>query len=344
VFAWVVVLAAVAAVWLGVLMRPAEAGTGIARSTQVSWAAAAVRVTGLAAADPVVRDRVAEGRKTRYVVQPGDSLSGIAAALGVTGGWPAVYAANRAVIGPDPGLVRAGTVLTIPSRPAPAAPAPPPAPAPPAPRHHPAPPGGRHHRPARPTALAGIPRWLTALLAIAALVIAAAFAADFAAAAWRRRRRAAPAAPAAAPAVTAVTAATVDCGSARAGRGGIVVADYDRLVVTWSPSDDTTYVLRPPGTEPSVILPIARLVLPEVRYIQLAARLGVPASWPIVLADYPKLVVTRSSNDDTVYVLRPPGEDPEAVLRAARLVLPEGPYGELADQLGVPAAWPVEQL
>jgi hypothetical protein len=188
-----------------------------------------------------------------------------------------------------------------------------------------------------------MPRWLTTLLAIAALVIAAAFAADFAVAAYRSRRHAARAAPAVAPAATAVTAATVDRGSVGAGWGRIVVTDYNRPVVTWSPSDDTIYVLRPPGTEPSAILPIARLVLPEVRYIQLAARLGVPASWPIVLADYPKLVVTRSSNDDTVYVLRPSGEDPEAVLRAARLVLPEGPYGELADQLGVPAVWPMEQ-
>lgn len=61
-----------------------------------------------------------------------------------------------------------------------------------------------------------------------------------------------------------------------------------------------------------------------------------------MLADYPKLVVTRSNRDDTVYVLRPPGQDPEAVLRAARLILPEEPYGELADQLGIPASWPME--
>jgi hypothetical protein len=67
-----------------------------------------------------------------------------------------------------------------------------------------------------------------------------------------------------------------------------------------------------------------------------------PASWPIVVADYDRLVVTRSRPDDTVYVLRPPGEDPAAILRAARLVLPEGPYGELADQLGVSASWPME--
>ena len=44
------------------------------------------------------------------------------------------------------------------------------------------------------------------------------------------------------------------------------------------------------------------------------------------LADHDRLVVTRNTRDDTVYVLRPPGEDPRAILRVARLVLPEGPY------------------
>ena len=62
----------------------------------------------------------------------------------------------------------------------------------------------------------------------------------------------------------------------------------------------------------------------------------------IVLADHDRLIVTHSKGDDTVYVLRPPGEDPKAILRAARLVLPEDPYEELADQLGVPAGWPME--
>jgi hypothetical protein len=62
----------------------------------------------------------------------------------------------------------------------------------------------------------------------------------------------------------------------------------------------------------------------------------------IVLADYDRLVVTRNMRDDTVYVLRPPGEDPGAILRVARLVLPEGPYGELAKQLGMPAIGPVK--
>jgi hypothetical protein len=62
----------------------------------------------------------------------------------------------------------------------------------------------------------------------------------------------------------------------------------------------------------------------------------------IIMADHERLIVTYSLHDDTVYVLTPPGEDPRAVLRAARLVLPEGQYQELAGQLGVPATWPAE--
>ncbi len=121
-----------------------------------------------------------------------------------------------------------------------------------------------------------------------------------------------------------------------------MVADYDRVVVTCSTRDGTVYVLRPPGAEPAAILQAARLVLPEGPYRQLAGELGLPAAWPIVVADYDRVVVTCSTRDGTVCVLRPPGEDPQAILRAARLVLPEWSYGELADQLGVPAAWPME--
>ena len=110
--------------------------------------------------------------------------------------------------------------------------------------------------------------------------------------------------------------------------------------MTCRPGDGTVYVLRPPGEDPRAILRAARLVLPEDPYRELAEQLGLPASWPIVLADYDRVVVTHCTGDGTVYVLRPPGEDPRAILRAARLVLPEGPYGELAEQLGVPAGWP----
>jgi hypothetical protein len=67
-----------------------------------------------------------------------------------------------------------------------------------------------------------------------------------------------------------------------------------------------------------------------------------PERASIVLADHDRLVVTCNKTDETVYVLRPPGEDPRAILRVARLVLPEGAYWELAKQLGVPAVEPVD--
>jgi hypothetical protein len=125
-------------------------------------------------------------------------------------------------------------------------------------------------------------------------------------------------------------------------RPRIVIADYRQLIVTHSRADNTVYVLRPPGEDPKAILRVARLVVAEDRYRDLAEYLGLPATWPIVLADYDRLVVTCSKADDTAYVLRPPGEDPKAVLRAARLVLPEDHYEELACHLGVTASWPLE--
>jgi hypothetical protein len=62
----------------------------------------------------------------------------------------------------------------------------------------------------------------------------------------------------------------------------------------------------------------------------------------IVRAGHERLVVTYSVRDGVAYVLAPPGEDPGAVLRAARLVLPDEAYEELAGHLGVPADWPAE--
>src|SRR5215475_4557251 len=65
---------------------------------------------------------VLPGRKApvRYTVAAGDTLSGIAAGFAVRGGWPALYAANRRAIGPDPDVIHAGTVLTFPRPSAPA--------------------------------------------------------------------------------------------------------------------------------------------------------------------------------------------------------------------------------
>jgi LysM repeat protein len=193
-----------------------------------------------------------------------------------------------------------------------------------------------------------MPRWLKTMLLAVGLVVGAAFLAGLVLLVLRRRRASARAAavPEQAREPTLVPpprdSREPDPGRPAAEKAGIVLADYDRVVVTCSPPDDTVYVLRPPGADPREILRVARLVLPEVPYGELAGQLGMPAGWPIVVADYDRVVVTCSPPDDTVYVLRPPGADPREILRVARLVLPEVPYGELAGQLGVPASWPAE--
>jgi LysM repeat protein len=136
-----------------------------------------------------------------YRVAAGDSLAGIAAGLGVRGGWPALYAVNRAVIGADPGVIRPGMVLRVPgpagSSPAaanPAHPAPAPAP-PPAPagghRPVPVPAGGHRPVPVRTTGpgAAGMPRWLETVLLAAGLLAGLAFLAEPVLVLSRSRRR-----------------------------------------------------------------------------------------------------------------------------------------------------------
>ena len=48
-----------------------------------------------------------------YTVRAGDTLSGIAAAQGVSGGWQALYDANRGVVS-DPSLIYVGQSLQLP--------------------------------------------------------------------------------------------------------------------------------------------------------------------------------------------------------------------------------------
>jgi len=183
-----------------------------------------------------------------------------------------------------------------------------------------------------------MPQWLKLMLLVAGVIVALVFLVELALVARRQHQlRARTSGPAAASSRQEPADVPVPANGAR-----IVLVDYHQVVVTCSMQDDTVFVLRPPGEDPKTILGVARLVLPETSYTELASRLGMPASWPIVMADYDRVVVTCSMQDDTVFVLRPPGEDPKAVLRAARLVLAEGPYGELADQLGEPAGWPME--
>ncbi|GAA3776431.1 transglycosylase family protein [Micromonospora maritima] len=48
-----------------------------------------------------------------YRVRPGDTLSGIAVATHVVGGWRALHERNRAVVGDDPGLIFPGQRLRL---------------------------------------------------------------------------------------------------------------------------------------------------------------------------------------------------------------------------------------
>jgi hypothetical protein len=50
-----------------------------------------------------------------YKVVKGDTLAKIAAAHHVTGGWKQLYQDNKARVGSNPGLIRPGTVLTLPA-------------------------------------------------------------------------------------------------------------------------------------------------------------------------------------------------------------------------------------
>jgi LysM repeat protein len=231
---------------------------------------------------------VLPGRATpaRYTIQAGDSLSGIAAALGVRGGWQALYAPNRKVIGPDPDVIHPGTVLVLPGGPGR------PVTAPSSPR-----PAGHHQAHPAPSARttapapAGMPQWLRIMLLAAGLLIGAAFLAELVLAIARRRRR-----PVAAnvqpenaqsenlqPKNAMPESAMPETASPSPPRScrRFVLADYDRLVVTHNKADDMVCVLRPPGEDPRAILRVARLVLPEDPYEELAEQLGVPASWPM---------------------------------------------------------------
>ena len=158
------VLAAAADPGAGYVVQPGDTLSGIAAALGVrgGWPALYAANRQVIGPDPDVIDPGAvlalpgAAAPTRYTVAAGDTLSAIAAALAVPGGWPALYAANRRVIGPDPALIRPGTVLAVPHPAAPAAPRPPGSgrPAPPGP-----PPGSgratrsrREHRPGRPAA------------------------------------------------------------------------------------------------------------------------------------------------------------------------------------------------
>ena len=279
-------------------------------------------------------------RAATWTVRPGDTLSAIAAALGISGGWQALYAANRSAVGPNPNAIRPGIILATPHQTAegqaaqgqaahaqaPRAPAQTPAqprhqasPAPATPTQAP-PVQARPSHPTAPvtrTAAGGMPRWLEDVLLAAGVLAATAFVAEPAAAIARRRKATGPAGSAGPAHPTGPLAAAQPARPARPARP----AKLGRAAKSARPAK-----------------PVRHRASAGAR--NLARQAAEKAK--IILADHERLIVTYSIRDHTVYVLTPPGEDPMVVLAAARLVLPEDTYMDLAGHLGVPSAWPPE--
>jgi LysM domain-containing protein len=288
---------------------------------------------------------LAAGPAVTWVVRPGDTLSGLAAALGVRGGWPTLYAANRRLIGPDPGLIRPGMTLTVPSVGQPAS-----------------------YAVAPGDTLSGIAAALgvrggwPALYAANRRLIgpgpglirpgtvlrmpSVAAGAETAGTAPGGHR--APSSPPAVPGQPGAPAGGTPAIGGSASPAGVVPAGgtaADGIMPRWLKA--TLLAVGALTVVSFIAQPVAAAWHRRRRASQARAavlrrgRVGRAAAKAarIVQASHERLIVTYSISDDTVYLLTPPGEDPRAVLRAARLVLPEDTYEELADHLGVPSGW-----
>ena len=326
----------------GMLLTLMVAGMGgSAPRTQANMriASSTTAVTLTSTVDAATASTTTAQPAPRYVVQPGDSLSSIAAARAVRGGWQALYAANRRVIGPDPDVIHPGTVLVLPGQVTPVS-----------------------YTVRTGDTLSGIATefaipggWPTLYAGnrrvigpdpnvirpgtVLTLVRPAAPTRSPSRPAHHRQAKPAPPATHAAPPHHAPQTRT--SAPATAGMPGwlrimllaagllIGAAFLAELVLAIARRrrQASARNAKPETTSPRESSEVEPLITQEAH---------------IVLADFDRLVVTHNKADDTICVLRPPGEDPRAILRVARLVLPEDPYEELAEQLGVPASWPME--
>lgn len=278
-----------------------------------------------------------------YVVEAGDTLSGIAARFAVPGGWPALYAANQSLLGPDPDVIQPGTVLVLPGRMA-----------------------TRRYIVARGDTLSGIaavlaiPGGWPALYAANRQIIGRdpnviqpgivlTVPPQIASATHPEQP------PRRVPSFATGRRASVpyppqSAGSAGTRRARIPVRAKlpgATAMPRWLVSMLLGVALLAGAAflaEPVAVLVRRRRSTSRPPQVTAGSAAQGPdsACYPagesrIVLADYDRLVVAQYKDDDRVYVLRPPGADPMAVLQVARLVLPEHRVRELADQLGVPA-------
>jgi LysM repeat protein len=323
-------------------VHPAHASARTASSTEVT-------LISLQSA-PAAPVTTARPPVTKYVVQSGDTLSSIAARFAVHGGWPALYAANRRAVGPDPDTIRPGTVLRLPSRALPA--------------RYTVAPGDTLSGIAARLALPG--GWLALYEAnwqavgpdpntirpgtVLTIPSPAASTSPSSRPGPATRPRPAsrphpatkprPASPPPAPAGSAHHAAprtlrAADLSGMPAWLKALLLAVALLIGLTFLAEALMTLRRQHAGGDAAAGSPVSAGRPP-------GAVPPSPERPAIVLADHDRLVVTCDKQAARVFVLRPPGEDPRVILRVARLVLPEGPYGELAKQLGVPAVGSVE--
>jgi LysM repeat protein len=327
VLAWSIMSIILVTVGMRGSVRPAPASTRTASNTEVR-----LMSTLTVSAAPAT----ATNQRKYVVVHEGDTLSSIATRFAVRGGWPALYAANRQTIGPDPNLIRAGTVLLLPA-------------------------GAVHLR-----------------YTVAVGDTLSAIAGEFGVrggwpALYAANRRAIGRNPDAIRAGTVLTIPGLAPPSPPAPvRPPRAAPAPSRPVVPRHPhlpgASRAPGAARMPSWLKLTMLAVGLLMLAaflvEVVLVAVrrrrqagtrAPRRAVAGSSPvpaleapgmgssgILFADHDQLVITRNPHDDTICVLRPPDQDPRAILRVARLVLPERRYGELAEQLGLSTRWPME--
>jgi len=326
VLAWIILSFMLVAVGMNESVHPAQANTRTASSTEVT----------LTSAFSVAAAPTTTSPPARYVVQPGDTLSGIAARFSVRGGWPALYAANRQVIGADPNVIRPATVLVLPGQ----------------------------MVPVRYTVAAG-----DTLSGIAAqFAVRGGWPALYAA----NRSLIGPDPNAIQPGtvlkVPSPTAPSPPTRRPTHGRPHPAPPSrpaghrhHPRSVARKAPAATgmphwlmimllavgllilVAFIAEPVLAAGGRRRRAAIQALHKAELDQKPAPRQLDAAKPrIILADHDRLVVTRNNRDNTVCVLRRPDEDPITILRVARLVMPEGPYEELAEQLGLPASWPMQ--
>jgi LysM repeat protein len=317
--------------------QAAQANSSIASSTKQAPAPPPATLTSVVAAP------LAAAPAATWTVRPGDTLSAISAALALPGGWQALYAANRAVIGPDPNALRPGMTLTLTEK-------------------------------ARPVSYQVAPGETLSAIA-AALALPGGWQALYAA-----NRQAIGPDPdllrAGMNLVLPPPAAAKQPPSARPGTGGSPASPpaahakpgepgRGKATVTPKPGSSAGATATTTGAMPGwvkgtllaagLLTLIAFIVEPALLLSRrrrggkagsrrTAEALG-PGQSPsekitrIIQASHERLIVTYSVPEDTVYLLTPPGEDPRSILRAARLVMPENTYEELAEHLGIPSGW-----